>query len=233
MVLDLDRLPGLWAATPARPSAQPPQLLTLLGVHADDRVTVALMVFDLLVDIAELGVPVGMLGQPSRVLTLACELNPSGLGNPTAPPSEPTGCPRRVNSSASVRVDFVVHRNGDFGSPRSSGSINAISAGSSPGSRSVDRLRPAPGARTPPDGSAPAASSRAPRATVRSRIPVAWATARIPPRPHARACAPANSRRCRSSRCGLTCSNTAATRLRSTSTQPYSTRASFQGENNA
>ena len=51
---------------------------------------------------------------------------------------------------------------------------------------------------------------------------------RIPPRPHARACAPANSRRCRSSRCGLTCSKTAATRLRSTSTQPYSTRASFQ-----
>ena len=51
---------------------------------------------------------------------------------------------------------------------------------------------------------------------------------RIPPRPHARACAPANSRRCRSSRCGLTCSNTAATRLRSTSTQPHSTRASFQ-----
>ena len=41
---------------------QPSQLLPFLGVHADHRVTAGLVVFDLLVDIPELRIPVGMLG---------------------------------------------------------------------------------------------------------------------------------------------------------------------------
>ena len=60
MVLHLNRL----ARGPPLPTdhRQPPQLLPLRGVHTDHRLTVGLMVLDLLVDIAELRVPVGMLG---------------------------------------------------------------------------------------------------------------------------------------------------------------------------
>ena len=60
VVFHLDRLtPG----APLPPGhGQPSQLFALLGVDADDRLTVGLMVLDLLVEIAELGIPIGVLG---------------------------------------------------------------------------------------------------------------------------------------------------------------------------
>jgi hypothetical protein len=60
VVFDLDRL------TPGAPlptgHGQPAQLFALLGVHADHRLAVGLVVLDLLVEVAELGIPVGVLG---------------------------------------------------------------------------------------------------------------------------------------------------------------------------
>jgi hypothetical protein len=60
VVFHLDRLtPGV----PLPPGhGQPTELFALLGVHADHRLTVGLMVLDLLVEVAELGIPVGVLG---------------------------------------------------------------------------------------------------------------------------------------------------------------------------
>jgi hypothetical protein len=43
-----------------------------------------------------------------------------------------------------LRADFVVHRSGDTGSPRTSGSTSASNADRSPGSSSTSRLRPHP-----------------------------------------------------------------------------------------
>lgn len=58
------------------------------------------------------------------VLGLACRLKPSSRSSPATVSAE-TRWPRRVSSAASFRVDFVVQRTGDIGSPRSSGSTNA------------------------------------------------------------------------------------------------------------
>lgn len=77
-----------------------------------------------------------------------------------------TLCPVRGSSRASVRVDFTVHRSGDIGSPRSSGSTSASSVGCSPGSRSATLLRPPPGRRTRLRGSSLASSSDMPLRTV-------------------------------------------------------------------
>ena len=134
-------------------------------------------------------------------LALPCRLNPSARSRPATVPAE-ASCPWRASSAARARVDLTVHRSGDTGSPRSSGSTSASSAGTSPGSRSADRLRPPPGRRARLSGSAPAASSSTPSDTVASRTPAACATSRIPPCPSARASQPSSSRRCRSSRCG-------------------------------
>lgn len=56
-----------------------------------------------------------------------------------------------------------------------------------PGSRSAARLRPAPGRRIRPSGSAPPSNSSTPSDTVAARTPVARATAQIPPCPSDRA----------------------------------------------
>ena len=83
---------------------------------------------------------------------------------------------------------FEHHRNGDSGSPRVSGSTNASSAATSPGSDSVNRGRPAPARRTrPASNRAPDRTSAIPRTTVFLLIPVARTTAAIPPRPCERA----------------------------------------------
>jgi hypothetical protein len=75
-------------------------------------------------------------------------------------------------------------------------STNAKSAPNNSGSSSVARLRPAPLVRTRPSPTTdPASSSCTPRRTVLRDIPVAAATALTPPRPNARAPAPANNRR--------------------------------------
>ena len=55
-----------------------------------------------------------------------------------------------------------VHRSGDIGSPRVSGSPNSSSAPSKPGSVAVSGLRPPPGARTRSDTGAPSTSSAMP-----------------------------------------------------------------------
>ena len=176
---------------------------------------------------------------PSSVLALPCRLNFSARSR-SATVSGPTRWPWRVNSVASARVDFVVHRSGDIESPRSSGSTRANGAGRSPGSRSAARLRPPPGRRArrraaapaagpprpPPgrrarlSGSPPTSSSSTPADTVASRTPAAAATSRIPPCPSARASAAISSRRCRSSRCGEIVSNFAASSSRVTANPP-------------
>ena len=65
VILHLHRL----ALGPPLPAGhrQPPQLLPLLGVHADHRLPAGLVLFDPLVDIAELGVPVTVLGTFKRL----------------------------------------------------------------------------------------------------------------------------------------------------------------------
>jgi hypothetical protein len=83
---------------------QPTQLLALLRVHADPRLGAGLM-----------------------VLALARRLNATDFnGRPTV--GATSGDLAGVSSSARYRNDFIVHRNGDSGSPRSSGSTNASSA---------------------------------------------------------------------------------------------------------
>jgi hypothetical protein len=96
---------------------------------------------------------------------------------------------------AKRRVESVVHRSGDIGSPRMSGSTRASNAGRSPLSVSATRLRPPPGRRTRPSGAALESSSVTPRDTVASRTPAARATSLIPPCPHALASAARNRRR--------------------------------------
>jgi len=59
VVLHPDRL-AFRAPLPAGVGQLPEQFL-FLGVHADDRLTVGLMLLDLLVDVAELGIPIRVL----------------------------------------------------------------------------------------------------------------------------------------------------------------------------
>ncbi len=87
---------------------------------------------------------------PSTVLALACRLKPSSRSRPATVSAE-TRCPWRVSSADSFRVDFVVQRSGDIGSPRSSGSTSASSAGRSPESSTAAFFRPPPGGRTRPN----------------------------------------------------------------------------------
>lgn len=54
-------------------------LLVLLGIHADHRLTRRLMLLDLLIEIPELGVPMRVLG--TRVLALPCKLKPACLSS--------------------------------------------------------------------------------------------------------------------------------------------------------
>ena len=56
-------------------------------------------------------------------------------------------------------IDLIVHRNGDSGSPRESGSTNLSSAASSPGSATVAVFRPPPSRRTRPCPSGSSSSS--------------------------------------------------------------------------
>ena len=131
---------------------------------------------------------------PSNVLTLPCKLKPCSRSR-SATTSGPTLWPRAVNSAARLRVDRVVHRSGDIGSPRSSGSTNASNAGTKPGSLSDNRLRPPPGRRTRPSGACPDSNSVTPSDTVASRIPAARAANRIPPCPNDLASAATANRR--------------------------------------
>jgi hypothetical protein len=64
VVFHLDRLA---LGVPLPPGhGQPAELFPLCGVDADHRLAVGLVVLDLLVEVAELGVPVGVLGAFQR-----------------------------------------------------------------------------------------------------------------------------------------------------------------------
>ena len=115
-----------------------------------------------------------------------------------------------VNASARFRVDLVVHCNGEPGSPRLLGPINASNASSSPGSVCTRRLRPPPGSRTHPGSIAGSSSSVRPRYTVGLDNPDARATTDTPPRPTAATSAATANRCCRSLRCGNNRANFAA-----------------------
>ena len=115
---------------------------------------------------------------PSSVLALACRLNPAPRSSRPAVGAD-TGRPCRVSSVARCRSDLVVHRSGDSGSPRSSGSTNASNAGTSPASSSPRALA----APAPPPGPAirerilALLSARRHRSgTVVSLTPATWAT---------------------------------------------------------
>jgi hypothetical protein len=65
VVFHLDRLT---LGVPLPPDhGQPAELFPLLGVDADHRLAVGLMVLDLLVEVAKLGIPVGVLGAFERL----------------------------------------------------------------------------------------------------------------------------------------------------------------------
>src|SRR2546423_4441362 len=110
------------------------------------------------------------------------------------------GWPASVNGSASLRVDFVVHRSGDSGSPRVSGSVRFSSSLNSSGLVTSAFFRPPPGARTRSDGCSAGSlsSSILPRRIVAFDTPVASWTALIPPRPHDFASVASARRRSRS-----------------------------------
>jgi hypothetical protein len=79
----------------------------LFRVDADDRLAGRLMIFDLLIEVAELGIPIRVL-LPFEVLALACRLNPASRSSLPTVGAE-TACPWPVNSSARCRSDLVVH----------------------------------------------------------------------------------------------------------------------------
>ena len=109
-----------------------------------------------------------------------------------------------VNAAANVRVDFNVHRNGDIGSPRESGSTRSSRQTNRSGSTSINSGRPPPSARTACIGSRrPGIVARLGRPSpCCAYIPDTLAAIVTPPRPSIRAIAPACNRRCFSSRCG-------------------------------
>ena len=106
----------LWSATStgsprgrhSRPRvSQLTQLLLLFRVDADDRLAGRLMIFDLLIEVAELGIPIRVL-LPFEVLALACRLKPASRSSLPTVGAE-TACPWPVSSSARCRSDLVVH----------------------------------------------------------------------------------------------------------------------------
>ena len=120
------------------------------------------------------------------------------------------GQPAAVNAAASFARLLHVHRKGDVGSPRVSGSTSASRA--SRQSACHRRFgRPAPGRRMRPTGGPPRANSRRPLRTVTRAKPVAADTMASPPYPMANDSAAAHTRRLRSSNTGATAAYLATT----------------------
>ena len=94
---------------------------------------------------------------------------------------ELTSQPCVVNAPVSLARLLHVHRNGDIGSPRVSGSTNASNAAVRPGWVSPMLGRPAPARRIRVVGATPAASSRRPVRIVSRASPVAADTSASPP----------------------------------------------------
>ena len=132
----------------------------------------------LLVDVTELRVPVRVLA-PSRVLALACRLNPSSCSSPPTVSAE-TLCPLpgQLGRQVAGRHRRPAQRRLRIAPP--GGSTSASSAVQQPRIGLGPLAAPA-GRRARPSGSAPASSSATPSDTVGTRRPAARATVRIPP----------------------------------------------------
>jgi len=89
----------------------------------------------------------------------SCEARSAPLPYPTATSMWLTACPRRRNSWARRRRLLQVHRSGDSGSPRVTGSTNFSKSRSSAGSLVRAFLRPPPRLRTGPWGVPPGLAS--------------------------------------------------------------------------
>ncbi len=150
----------------------------LLGVDRDHRLLFGQSSGHLGVDMGELRVPVGMavallgLAVALQAVTRRIEqFGHQGTADLVA---------LRCSASASRRTLLQVQRNGDSGSPRVVGSTSASRSAQQRRVLRTAGLRPAPGRRTRPDGSSCANSLR-PRPIVLGAMPVAIATAAMPP----------------------------------------------------
>ncbi len=108
------------------------------------------------------------------------------------------------SAAASFALLLHVHRSGDIGSPRVSGSTSCSNASFTPGWVFSIPGRPAPARRTRPVTWTPHSISRRPLRTVSRAKPVAAETRASPPYPMARDSAAAHKRRPRSSSNGPT-----------------------------
>jgi hypothetical protein len=103
VVFDLDRFAGGPPLTAG--VGQPVEVLLLLRVDTDDRLSSGLMLLDLLVDVAELGVLVGVLVS-FQGLRVACRLNPLSRNSfPTV--GADTTCPCRASSPGACHANRV------------------------------------------------------------------------------------------------------------------------------
>ena len=177
--------------------------LLLLGVHADDRLPQRELQLDRVVDVAELGVPVGVARALER-LAVGLEAVAHRRGAARATIWWLTAWPRRRSSAARFRTLLVVQRSGDSGSPRVVGSMSASRSARSVGSRCSMGGRPHPPAgRVRARAAPPHGHRRRPRRTVVAReAPSPGPRRPAPPRPMASASDPAISRRARSSSSG-------------------------------
>src|SRR6516162_3830840 len=166
--------------------AKVPDQFLFLGVDRDHRLLFAQSRRHLRVDMGELGIAVGMSNSATRLWL--------------------TWWPCSRSAAARCRMLLQVHRNGDWGSPRLVGSTSASRSGRNVGSLRIAGLRPAPGRRIRGEGSS-SPNSVKPRPIVLGAMPVALATAVMPPYPAANASAAATRRRPRSSRNGATMEN--------------------------
>ena len=199
-IVDVDPL-GLALRLPFPPPVlEGADQLLLLGVHRDHRLAGRQERFDLLVEVAELGIPVGMLAPFQRLgrglQAVAGVLEQRGhrpIPDPVAPllqgarqlPGALAGPPqRRHRIAARVRVDQRLQI----------GQQGRVSLG--------QRLRPPPTRRTRSGAATDPVNSRSPCWMVGRETPAARATRATPPWPNARASTARNSRRCRSFKYG-------------------------------
>src|SRR6202140_3780814 len=133
---------------------------------------------------------------PSFVLRLACKESPISSRH-RATVTHVTGCPKRVNSSAMVRVDLLVHRNRLIGSPAVVSSRIFSNRSCTPGSTPSTFFLPPPTRLTRPSPGFTSfpllPSSSTAFVIVVRESPVNAARRLMPPRPKSSALSAANS----------------------------------------